>query len=69
MLYLDCELCGRAFSPRKAKSDRPARCPACTREERDIALNRCSPSLIRKKTLQRKTQASRDAVARRLKGT
>ncbi len=23
-VYLDCELCGRAFSPRKVKSDRPA---------------------------------------------
>ena len=68
-VYLECELCGRAFSPRKVKSDRPARCPACTREERSITLDHCSPALIREKTLLRKTQESRDAVARRLKGT
>ena len=68
-VYLDCELCGRAFSPRKVRSDRPARCPACTREKRNIILDHCSPALIREKTLLRKTQESRDAVARRLKGT
>ncbi len=68
-VYLDCELCGRAFSPRKVKSDRPAWCPACTREERNIALDRCSPSQIRNRTLQRKAQEARDAVAQRLKRT
>lgn len=69
MLYLNCELCGRAFSPLEVKFDGLACCPACRKQERDIALDRCSPSLTRKKALQRKTQASRDAVARRLKGT
>ena len=68
-VYLDCELCGRAFSPRKVRSDRPSRCPTCTKEERNIILDHCSPALIREKTLLRKTQEFRDAVARRLKGT
>lgn len=68
-VYLICELCGQAFSPLKVKPDQPAWCPACAKEERDYTIDRCSPSQIREKTLQRKTRESKDAVARRLKGT
>ena len=68
-VYLICELCGQAFSPLKVKPDQPAWCPACAKEERDYTIDRCSPTQIREKTLQRKTRESKDAVARRLKGT
>ena len=44
-------------------------CPACRKHEHDMALDCYGPALIREKTLRRKTQDDRDAVARHLKGT
>ncbi|MDE0716172.1 MAG: hypothetical protein OXI10_15105 [Gammaproteobacteria bacterium] len=66
-VYLDCELCGRAFSPHRGKPGKPICCPSCARQERDLAIDRCSPRSIRARSLDRKTRESMDAVARRLK--
>lgn len=68
-MYLKCALCGGAFSPGKAEPGKPACCPACRNPERNMAIDYCVPTLIREKTMQRKTRESMDAVARRLKGT
>ena len=70
-VYLDCELCGRAFSPRRARPGNPERtirCPACARQERDLAADARSASSLRQRALDRKMRESMNAVARRLKG-
>ena len=70
-VYLDCDLCGRAFSPHRGKpgkSGKPICCPSCARQERELAIDRCSAKSIRARSLDRKTRESMDAVARRLKG-
>ena len=69
VLYLKCALCGGAFSPEKAEPGKPACCSACRKQERNMAIDYCVPTLIREKTMKRKTRESMDAIARRLKGT
>ena len=71
VVYLDCGLCGRAFSPHRANPgnlEEPVRCPACTRQKRNLGADTRSQSFTRERTLARKARESRDAVARRLKG-
>ncbi|MDE0097485.1 MAG: hypothetical protein OXN16_01505 [Gammaproteobacteria bacterium] len=66
----DCERCGRTFRRQGVKSrtwQNPDRCPRCNDEEREAAVGRYCPSLIRERIHRKKVRDSKDAVARRLK--